>query len=158
LSTCSRSGRLRAGHRGAPPGRRPAQFFTRQRAQVVTTANGQRRLLFSRRADSLGARRLRHQPRTPAVALPAWRHAGLYATAPEFLDAFPALPRAPIEEQERLEQLRRACGTGFGIAVLALGRATAARRPTRRGRGKGCAALLVWAARRAPSFTAGVSP
>jgi 3-deoxy-manno-octulosonate cytidylyltransferase (CMP-KDO synthetase) len=56
--------------------------------------------------------------RLPAE-LPAWRHVGLYAYRAGFLRRFPRLARAPIEEQENLEQLR-ALWHGFGIAVLPL--------------------------------------
>jgi 3-deoxy-manno-octulosonate cytidylyltransferase (CMP-KDO synthetase) len=56
--------------------------------------------------------------RLPA-SLPALRHVGLYAYRAGFLARYPGLPRAPIEEQESLEQLR-ALWHGEGIAVLAL--------------------------------------
>jgi len=51
--------------------------------------------------------------------LPAWRHVGLYAYRAGFLRRFPTLERAPIEEQEALEQLR-ALWHGYGIAVMPL--------------------------------------
>jgi 3-deoxy-manno-octulosonate cytidylyltransferase (CMP-KDO synthetase) len=38
--------------------------------------------------------------------LPIYRHCGLYAYRVAFLRAFPALPPAPIETFEALEQLR----------------------------------------------------
>jgi 3-deoxy-manno-octulosonate cytidylyltransferase (CMP-KDO synthetase) len=95
-----------------------AEFFNPNVVKVVTDANG-RALLFSRAPipwarDAFAASR----ERLP-VGLPAWRHVGLYAYRAGFLRRFPALPRAPIEEQERLEKLR-ALWHGFGIAVLAL--------------------------------------
>ena len=49
--------------------------------------------------------------------LPIFRHMGIYAYRVGFLKAFPALPRAPIEEFEALEQLR-ALWHGHRIAVL----------------------------------------
>jgi 3-deoxy-manno-octulosonate cytidylyltransferase (CMP-KDO synthetase) len=95
-----------------------AEFFNPNVVKVVTDATG-RALLFSRAPipwarDAFAAAR----DRLPA-GLPAWRHVGLYAYRAAFLRRFPALPRAPIEEQENLEQLR-ALWHGFGIAVLPL--------------------------------------
>ena len=49
--------------------------------------------------------------------LPIFRHLGIYAYRVGFLKRFPALPRAPIEEFEALEQLR-ALWHGHRIAVL----------------------------------------
>jgi len=95
-----------------------AEFFDPNVVKVVTDATG-RALLFSRAPipwarDAFSAAR----DRLPE-SLPAWRHVGLYAYRAGFLRRFPALPRAPIEEQESLEQLR-ALWHGFGIAVLPL--------------------------------------
>jgi hypothetical protein len=86
---------------------------------VVVTDAGGRALLFSRAPipwarDAFAATR----EALPAD-LPAWRHVGLYAYRAGFLRRFPQLPRAPIEAQENLEQLR-ALWHGFGIAVLPL--------------------------------------
>jgi 3-deoxy-manno-octulosonate cytidylyltransferase (CMP-KDO synthetase) len=94
------------------------EFFSPNVVKVVCDAGG-RALLFSRAPipwarDAFAAGR----DRLPA-GLPAWRHVGLYAYRAGFLRRFPALPRAPIEEQENLEQLR-ALWHGFGIAVLPL--------------------------------------
>ena len=95
-----------------------AEFFDPNVVKVVTDAGG-RALLFSRAPipwarDAFAAAR----DRLPE-GLPAWRHVGLYAYRAGFLRRFPGLPRAPIEEQENLEQLR-ALWHGFGIAVLPL--------------------------------------
>jgi 3-deoxy-manno-octulosonate cytidylyltransferase (CMP-KDO synthetase) len=95
-----------------------AEFFDPNVVKVVTDAGG-RALLFSRAPipwarDAFAAAR----DRLPE-GLPAWRHVGLYAYRAGFLRRFPGLPRAPIEEQEHLEQLR-ALWHGFGIAVLPL--------------------------------------
>jgi len=95
-----------------------AEFFNPNVVKVIADASG-RALLFSRSPipwarDAFAISR----ERLPA-GLPAWRHVGLYAYRAEFLRRFPALPRAPIEEQENLEQLR-ALWHGFGIAVLPL--------------------------------------
>jgi 3-deoxy-manno-octulosonate cytidylyltransferase (CMP-KDO synthetase) len=94
------------------------EFFNPNVVKVVTDASG-RALLFSRAPipwarDAFATGR----DRLPA-GLPALRHVGLYAYRAGFLRRFPALPRAPIEEQENLEQLR-ALWHGFGIAVLPL--------------------------------------
>jgi len=95
-----------------------AEFFSPNVVKVVADAGG-RALLFSRAPipwarDAFAASR----ERLPG-GLPAWRHVGLYAYRAGFLRRFPTLPRAPIEEQESLEQLR-ALWHGFGIAVLPL--------------------------------------
>ena len=52
-----------------------------------------------------------------ADGLPLYRHYGLYAYRVGFLRAFPALPPAPIERFEALEQLR-ALWHGFRISVV----------------------------------------
>lgn len=95
-----------------------AEFFDPNVVKVVTDAGG-RALLFSR-APIPWARDAfaRDRDRLPD-GLPAWRHVGLYAYRTGFLRRFPALPRAPIEQQENLEQLR-ALWHGFAIAVLPL--------------------------------------
>jgi 3-deoxy-manno-octulosonate cytidylyltransferase (CMP-KDO synthetase) len=95
-----------------------AEFFDPNVVKVVTDAGG-RALLFSRAPipwarDAFALDR----DRLPD-GLPAWRHVGLYAYRTGFLRRFPALPRAPIEQQENLEQLR-ALWHGFAIAVLPL--------------------------------------
>jgi len=95
-----------------------AEFFNPNVVKVVTDASG-RALLFSRAPipwarDAFAVTR-EHLP----AELPAWRHVGLYAYRASFLRRFPTLSRAPIEEQENLEQLR-ALWHGFGIAVLPL--------------------------------------
>jgi 3-deoxy-manno-octulosonate cytidylyltransferase (CMP-KDO synthetase) len=95
-----------------------AEFFDPNVVKVVADASG-RALLFSRAPipwarDAFASAR----DRLPAD-LPAWRHVGLYAYRAGFLRQFPRLARAPIEEQENLEQLR-ALWHGFGIAVLPL--------------------------------------
>jgi 3-deoxy-manno-octulosonate cytidylyltransferase (CMP-KDO synthetase) len=95
-----------------------AEFFSPHVVKVVTDAGG-RALLFSR-APIPWARDAFAVTRASLPAdLPAWRHVGLYAYRAGFLRRFPRLPRAPIEAQENLEQLR-ALWHGFGIAVLSL--------------------------------------
>ena len=95
-----------------------AEVFDPNVVKVVTDAGG-RALLFSR-APIPWARDAfaRDRDRLPD-GLPAWRHVGLYSYRTGFLRRFPALPRAPIEQQENLEQLR-ALWHGFAIAVLPL--------------------------------------
>lgn len=95
-----------------------ADFFSPHVVKVVTDRNG-RALLFSR-APIPWARDAFAGDRTRLPAsLPALRHVGLYAYRAGFLARYPSLPRAPIEEQESLEQLR-ALWHGEGIAVLPL--------------------------------------
>ncbi len=95
-----------------------SEFFNPNVVKVVADTTG-RALLFSRAPipwarDAFAVTR----ERLP-VDLPAWRHVGLYAYRAGFLRRFPQLPRAPIETQENLEQLR-ALWHGFGIAVAPL--------------------------------------
>ena len=95
-----------------------AEFFSPNVVKVVTDAAG-RALYFSRAPipwsrDAFAA----HRDRLPP-GLPARRHIGLYAYRAGFLRRFPALPPAPLELHESLEQLR-ALAHGFGIAVIEL--------------------------------------
>jgi 3-deoxy-manno-octulosonate cytidylyltransferase (CMP-KDO synthetase) len=53
------------------------------------------------------------------TALRYWQHLGVYAYAPDTLARWMALPRSPLEEAERLEQLTPlAHGFTFGVALL----------------------------------------
>lgn len=95
-----------------------AEFFSPNVVKVVFDATG-RALYFSRAPipwsrDGFAAYRDRLPP-----GLPARRHIGLYAYRAGFLRRFPALPTAPLEQHESLEQLR-ALAHGFGIAVIEL--------------------------------------
>jgi 3-deoxy-manno-octulosonate cytidylyltransferase (CMP-KDO synthetase) len=83
----------------------PAEAFNPNVVKVVLDANGYA-LYFSRATipwarDAFAAGR-------DAIpeGLPLYRHYGLYAYRVRFLRAFPALPPAPIERFEALEQLR----------------------------------------------------
>jgi 3-deoxy-manno-octulosonate cytidylyltransferase (CMP-KDO synthetase) len=55
--------------------------------------------------------------RDGSVAAEAWRHVGLYGYRRSFLPTFTALPPSPLEQTERLEQLR-ALEHGVRIKVL----------------------------------------
>ena len=57
------------------------------------------------------------EPERLPAGLPLYRHYGLYAYRAGFLRAYPALPSAPIERFEALEQLR-ALWHGYRIIVL----------------------------------------
>lgn len=99
-----------------------AEFFSPSVVKVVADASG-RALLFSRAPipwsrDAFAAAPDLRTTELPAD-LPAWRHVGLYAYRAGFLRRYPALPRAPIETHESLEQLR-ALWHSIGIAVLPL--------------------------------------
>lgn len=63
-------------------------------------------------------------PAALPAGLPVYRHIGIYAYRAAFLQQFPALPPAPIEQFEALEQLR-ALWHGYRIAVH-IAQATAA--------------------------------
>jgi 3-deoxy-manno-octulosonate cytidylyltransferase (CMP-KDO synthetase) len=83
----------------------PAEAFSPNVVKVVLDRDGYA-LYFSRATipwarDAFAADR----DRLPA-GLPLYRHYGLYAYRVGFLRAFPALPVAPIERFEALEQLR----------------------------------------------------
>ena len=98
-----------------------AEFFNPNVVKVVADARG-RALLFSRAPIPWSRDAFAGGRGCLPAGLPAWRHVGLYAYRAGFLRRFPALPRAPIEEHESLEQLR-ALWHGFGIAVLPLAEA-----------------------------------
>ncbi len=53
----------------------------------------------------------------PDTLTPAWRHLGIYAYRRDFLDRFVAAPPSPLEEAEKLEQLR-ALHIGARMAVI----------------------------------------
>lgn len=99
-----------------------AELFSPNVVKVVTDASG-RALLFSRAPIPWSRDAFAAAPDRPPNGLPgdlpAWRHVGLYAYRAGFLRRYPALPRAPIETHESLEQLR-ALWHGIGIAVLPL--------------------------------------
>ena len=93
----------------------PAEAFNPNVVKVVLDARRQA-LYFSRAtipwardAFAGGAARL-------PDGLPLYRHFGLYAYRVGFLQAYPALPPAPIERFEALEQLR-ALWHGYRIVV-----------------------------------------
>lgn len=78
----------------------PEEAEKPQVVKVVTDHAG-RALYFSRSPlPSLGS------PERPAGEPLCLRHVGIYAYAPAFLQTFCALPPAPLERRERLEQLR----------------------------------------------------
>ena len=54
--------------------------------------------------------------REEAAETPLWQHVGLYAYRRDFLERYVALPRAPLEQAEALEQLR-ALEHGYPIRV-----------------------------------------
>lgn len=108
----------------AHPIHSPADFFSPDVVKVVCDARGNA-LYFSRAPipfarDAFAA--LRGKPLTSAplpIGLPALRHVGLYAYRSGFLRRYRALPPAPIEVFEALEQLRALyAGERIRVAVL----------------------------------------
>lgn len=95
----------------------PAEFFNPNVVKVVTDARG--RAMYFSRAPIPWARDAFATDRNtlPADLLPL-RHIGLYAYRAGFLHRYQALPPAPCEQWEALEQLR-ALWHGFPIRVLA---------------------------------------
>jgi 3-deoxy-manno-octulosonate cytidylyltransferase (CMP-KDO synthetase) len=80
----------------------PAEYTNPNVVKVVCDAAG-RALYFSRASIP----HWRDRPDTAALsAPPPLRHVGLYAYRAAFLRRFPALPHAPLETLESLEQLR----------------------------------------------------
>ena len=73
-------------------------------------------LYFSRAAIPWARTEFAATPRMLPAGLPIYRHYGLYAYRVSFLRKFPALPAAPIETCEALEQLR-ALWHGYRIVV-----------------------------------------
>lgn len=90
----------------------PSDLERPQVVKVVCDRAG-RALYFSRSAIPSPAR--------ATGPVPAWRHVGIYAYRPEFLQAFCALEPAPLEQIESLEQLR-ALWHGHAIQVGCLDR------------------------------------
>jgi 3-deoxy-manno-octulosonate cytidylyltransferase (CMP-KDO synthetase) len=98
-----------------------AEFFSPHVVKVVTDRAG-RALYFSRAPIPWARDAFAHDRQVLPEGLPVWRHVGLYAYRARFLQRFPSLARAPIEEFESLEQLR-ALWHGERIVVLPLPRA-----------------------------------
>ncbi len=95
-----------------------AEFFNPNVVKVVTDRRGQ--ALYFSRAPIPWARDAFDSDRTALPpTLGARRHIGLYAYRTAFLARFPHLPPDPLEELERLEQLR-ALAHGYRIAVMDL--------------------------------------
>ncbi|MGB0128093.1 MAG: 3-deoxy-manno-octulosonate cytidylyltransferase [Rhodocyclaceae bacterium] len=102
----------------------PADFFSADVVKVVCNSRGEA-LYFSRAPipfarDAFAA--LRGKPVSSAplpFGLPALRHVGLYAYRAGFLRRYCALPPAPIEVFEALEQLRALyAGERIRVAIL----------------------------------------
>jgi 3-deoxy-manno-octulosonate cytidylyltransferase (CMP-KDO synthetase) len=111
----------------AHPLHRLEELFDPNVVKVVTDASGLA-LLFSRAPipwsrDQFGSALQAGAPAPPAARWPdglqALRHVGLYAYRAGFLQRFRGLDPAPIEQAEKLEQLR-ALWHGSRIAVLRL--------------------------------------
>ena len=64
-----------------------------------------------------------HRDSTPKADLPYYLHLGIYAYRREFLLQFSSLPQTPLEQAEKLEQLR-ALEHGKSIYVRVVSRAT----------------------------------
>jgi 3-deoxy-manno-octulosonate cytidylyltransferase (CMP-KDO synthetase) len=95
-----------------------AEIFNPNVVKVVCDASG-RALLFSRAPIPWGRERYPFEGTLPAEAPAVLRHVGLYAYRAGFLRRFPRLAEAPIEQFEKLEQLR-AQWHGERIAVRVL--------------------------------------
>ena len=83
----------------------------------VARAESGRALYFSRSPIPF---RREGEPSTGELAAPPFlRHLGLYSYTPAALERWVALPPSPLEELERLEQLRPLeAGIGMGVAVV----------------------------------------
>ncbi len=111
----------------AHPIRDAAEFFNPNVVKVVTDRQRARAVLLAC-ADSVGTRRICHEPDDAAAG--RWARAAMWGCMPTgsaFLARFPDLPPDPLEELERLEQLR-ALAHGYRIAVVGLARGPSARR------------------------------
>jgi 3-deoxy-manno-octulosonate cytidylyltransferase (CMP-KDO synthetase) len=71
---------------------------------------------FDRRRPELGKALYFTRATAPSGPGPVWHHIGIYAFRREALERFAALPPSPLEERERLEQLR-ALENGMSIGV-----------------------------------------
>jgi 3-deoxy-manno-octulosonate cytidylyltransferase (CMP-KDO synthetase) len=87
----------------------PALFDDPNTVKVVVAPGDNRALYFSRSPVPHGA--------VPGGALPPLKHIGVYAYRRDALLRFAGLPRSPLEETERLEQLR-ALDHGMEIRVV----------------------------------------
>ena len=82
----------------------------------VVIGNGDRALWFTRSAAPYDRDR-------GGPAQQTHRHLGIYAYRREVLLGYGRLPRSPLEDQERLEQLR-ALANGIGIAIAVVAQST----------------------------------
>jgi 3-deoxy-manno-octulosonate cytidylyltransferase (CMP-KDO synthetase) len=90
----------------------PALAAEPSRVKVVTDSQG-RALYFSRAVIPYGG----HGAGSSGGS--CWQHVGLYAFSPAALERWASLPEAPLEQAERLEQLRALYyGMSIGVARL----------------------------------------
>jgi 3-deoxy-manno-octulosonate cytidylyltransferase (CMP-KDO synthetase) len=82
-----------------------AEAFNPNVVKVVLDARNYA-MYFSRAAIPWARTAFAAEPRAIPDGMPVYRHYGLYAYRVRFLQAFSALPSAPIEHFEALEQLR----------------------------------------------------
>ena len=71
---------------------------------------------FDRRRPELGRALYFTRATAPSGPGPVWHHIGIYAFTRDALERFAALPPSPLEQRERLEQLR-ALENGMSIGV-----------------------------------------
>ncbi len=100
-----------------------ADFFNPNVVKVVCRADGDA-LYFSRAPIPYARDAFSRSRETLPVALPAYRHVGLYAYRASFLQAYAGLAPSPLEQIESLEQLR-ALWHGYRIRVALIDTAPA---------------------------------
>lgn len=100
---------------GTAAGRRSTAILGDQNCVKVVRADDGRALYFSRAAIPF----LRDEEDAPIQADLILQHMGIYAARREALERWVALPTHPLEQIERLEQLRAiAGGLAMGVAIV----------------------------------------
>lgn len=98
------------------PFQRAVDFYNPNQVKVVFSSVARRALYFSRSPMPYARDGAGQVDDAWVAAHPCHKHLGLYAYQAEFLERFVALPPSPLEQIEKLEQLR-ALENGFPIAI-----------------------------------------
>lgn len=98
------------------PFRRAEDFYNPNQVKVVFSAAARRALFFSRSPMPYARDRAGQVDDAWVARHPCHKHLGLYAYQAEFLEKFVTLPPSPLEQIEKLEQLR-ALENGFPIGI-----------------------------------------
>jgi 3-deoxy-manno-octulosonate cytidylyltransferase (CMP-KDO synthetase) len=101
---------------GTAAARAPSEAMHVPHVVKVVADDGGRAMYFSRAPIPF----LRDETDRPVLQGRVWQHVGVYAYTPDALARWVALPPHPLEQIERLEQLRPlAAGMAIGVAMIA---------------------------------------